>query len=101
VGQFDELRDGSSVVIGLLLENPLLALYAPTQVPSILRPLVQMSSRVSILHLAGLRRMDGCRSLTNQRLLKCQVIRAEDVVGVEVGQDEPVWPEGGSSVSEQ
>jgi hypothetical protein len=44
------------------LRNSSLALYALTQVPSILRPVVRMSSRVSILHLAVLRGMDGCRS---------------------------------------
>ena len=58
--QVDERGDGCSLVVDLLLENCSLAERAPTQVPSILRPVVLMSSSASILHLAGLRRMDGC-----------------------------------------
>jgi hypothetical protein len=42
--------------------NRPLALCAATQVPRILRSLVPISSRTSMLHLAGLRWMDGCGS---------------------------------------
>jgi hypothetical protein len=55
-GEVEELGDGGCLMINLLREEPLSALYAPTQVPSILGPLVRMSLR------AGLRRMDSCRS---------------------------------------
>jgi hypothetical protein len=66
VGQVDELGNGGGVMVDLLLEELLpgtvlvRAHYAPTQVPSTLRPFVRMSSRASLLDLAGL---DGCRSL--------------------------------------
>jgi hypothetical protein len=37
----------------------------------------------------------------SQCLLKCQVVRAEDIDVDEVRQDESVWAEGGGQVSEQ
>jgi hypothetical protein len=61
-GEVEELGDGGCLMINLLREEPLSALYAPTQVPSILGPLVRMSLRASVLHSAGLRLMDSCRS---------------------------------------
>jgi hypothetical protein len=36
-----------------------------------------------------------------QLLIQCQVVRAEDVDVVEICQDESIWAEGGSEVSEQ
>lgn len=58
--QVDDLGDGSSLMVDLLLGNLLLAERAPKPVPIILRLLVRTSSRASDLHSVGLRRMDSC-----------------------------------------
>jgi hypothetical protein len=97
VGQVDELRDGFSVVIDLLLEKPLpgtVSSHAGSHHLKAIGPDVLKSEHLSLGRVA----LDGWLPLTkkDKRLFKRQVIRAEDVDVVEVGQDEPVWAEGGS-----
>jgi hypothetical protein len=102
VRQVDELGDGCSLVVHLLLQelfSSRAGSHTGPQHPEAVGVNILKGERLA---LGGVE-ADGWPPLTkeSQRLLQCQLIRAEDVDVVKVGQDEPVWPNGQGKVSEQ
>jgi hypothetical protein len=102
VRQVDELGDGGSLVVDLPLEELFsggACAHAGSQHPKAVGADVLQSKHLA---LGGVE-ADGWLPVLkeSQRLLKCQVVGAEDVDVVEVGQDESVWAKGCCQVSEQ
>jgi hypothetical protein len=99
VGQVDELGNGSALAVDLLLEGLFpggACSHTDSQHPG--RWCGCPRKRLAL----GRVEADGWLPLVkeSQCLLKCRVVRAEDVDIVEVGQDESVWAKGGGQVSE-